>query len=75
VNNERIEPELLLEPHYRATSRRATSAGRSSSHTTPPASALVARWVVAGSAESDRRPSFYAHGALVISDDTGAHLV
>ena len=28
VNNEKVQPELLLAPHYRATSARAAEAGR-----------------------------------------------
>jgi hypothetical protein len=75
VNNERVEPELLLEPHFRATAKRAAAANR----------VIVAHDTTGFSFGGEVCRSglgriktggqgFYLHGALVIGEETGAPL-
>lgn len=79
VNNERVKPELLLEPHYQATARRAAEVGR----------VIVIHDTTAFSFGGESRRSglgrlkgtndhgsqgFFAHTALVASLEAGVPL-
>lgn len=79
VNNERVEPELLLTPHYRQTARRATDAETVVviHDTTGFSFGGETRRKGLGRIKSESRhgsQGFYAHAALVAACDSGVPL-